>query len=69
MSAKLLDLPLEKRIKLVEDLWDSIAADQRKLPLTEAQRLELDSRLDEFEIDGDLGAPASDVLRQIRATL
>ncbi|MGD9728813.1 MAG: addiction module protein [Nitrospiraceae bacterium] len=69
MSAKIQDLPLEKRIKLVEDLWDSIAADKRILPLTEAQKAELDSRLDEFEIDGDLGAPAEEVLRQIRIAL
>jgi len=37
MNAKLQELPLNERIKLVEDLWDSIAADQKALPLTPAR--------------------------------
>ena len=60
------DLPIEVRLKLVEDLWDSIATDQKTLPLTDAQRAELDSRLDEFEMDGELGEPSDVVLAQIR---
>ncbi len=38
MATKLQDLPLEQRLKLVEDLWDSIAAEEGGIPLTEAQR-------------------------------
>ncbi len=34
MNAKLLGLPVEERIRIVEDLWGSIAADQKFLPLT-----------------------------------
>ena len=49
MNAKLQKLPLNERIKLVEDLWDSIAADQKVLPLTPAQRVELDRRLEAYE--------------------
>jgi len=40
-------LPIDERLALVEDLWDSIAADSAALPLTEAQRLELQKRIDE----------------------
>jgi putative addiction module component (TIGR02574 family) len=40
-------LPIDERLTLVEDLWDSIAADSAALPLTEAQRLELQKRIDE----------------------
>jgi putative addiction module component (TIGR02574 family) len=69
MSTKLQDLPLEARLKLVEDLWDSIAAEQGNLPLTEAQKNELDNRLDEFEADGDFGEPAAVTLEAIRRTL
>ena len=69
MSTKLQDLPLETRLKLVEDLWDSIAAEQGDLPLTNAQKAELDSRLDEFEADGDLGEPAVLTLEEIRHSL
>ena len=69
MSAKIQDLPIEKRIKLVEDLWDSIAADQSRLPLTASQKKELDNRLDEFEVDGDAGVPGAEILDQIRHSL
>ena len=69
MNAKLKELPLDERIKLVEDLWDSIAADQKALPLTPAQRAELDRRLDAYEADKNRGRPASEVLADIRRRL
>jgi putative addiction module component (TIGR02574 family) len=69
MATRVKDLPVEVRLKLVEDLWDSIAADQNKLPLTEAQKAELDNRLDEFEVDDDLGEPSNVVLERIRRSL
>lgn len=53
--SKLAKLPLERRIRLVEDLWDSIAAGQNGLPLTADQRIELDRRLDAYEADHDPG--------------
>lgn len=40
-------LPLEERLALVEEIWDSIAADAGALPLTDAQRRELDQRIAE----------------------
>jgi putative addiction module component (TIGR02574 family) len=69
MNTKLQDLPIEARLKLVEDLWDSIAAEQDALLLTQAQKAELDDRLDEFEADGDLGEPAAIALEAIRRSL
>jgi putative addiction module component (TIGR02574 family) len=42
--AALLDLPLAERIQLVEDLWDSIAAEAEGLPLPESHREELARR-------------------------
>ena len=53
----------------VEDLWDSIAADQSLLPLTPEQRAELDRRLDAYESDGNAGRPAEDVIADIRKRL
>ena len=69
MSAKLKDLPLEERIRVVEDLWDSIAADQKALPLTAAQKAELDRRLDAYEVDKNRGRLASDAVADIRRKL
>jgi putative addiction module component (TIGR02574 family) len=66
MNAKLQGLPLDERIKLVEDLWDSIAADQKALPVTPAQRAELDRRLDSCELDRNAGRLASEVLADTR---
>ncbi len=34
MSSNLKQLPVDERIRLVEDLWDSIASDQSTIPLT-----------------------------------
>ena len=69
MDTKLPLLPVDERIKLVEDLWDSIAADQRALPLTADQRIELDQRLDAYAIDGNRGRLALDAIIDIRRRL
>lgn len=68
-TAALRDLPLEQRIHLVEELWDSIAADQGALALTDEQRRELDRRLDAYEADRDPGRPLEGVLTGIRKRL
>ena len=69
MNSALRELPIEQRMRLVEDLWDSIAADQSALPLTDWQRAELNRRLDAYEADGDQGRPVDDVLADIRRRL
>lgn len=69
MNIKLQELPVEERIRVVEDLWDSIAVDQKALPLTTSQKAELDRRLDAYEIDKNIGRLANvavaDILRKI----
>ncbi|MDH4286323.1 MAG: addiction module protein [Gallionella sp.] len=69
MNAKLLELPVEERIRIVEDLWDSIAADQKSLKLTAEQKAELDRRLDAYEADGNPGRLAVDAIADIRRKL
>ncbi|MFZ4439190.1 MAG: addiction module protein [Syntrophales bacterium] len=69
MNTKLLELPVEERIRIVEDLWDSIAAEQRSLPLTPEQKEELDRRIDAYEDDGNRGRLAADVVADIRRKL
>ena len=69
MIANLNTLPIVEKIQLVEDLWDSIAADQASLPLTAEQRKELDKRLDSYESDGIEGRVASEVISDIRKRL
>ncbi len=66
---KMYELPVDERIRLVEDLWDSIAADQETLPLTADQKAELDHRLDAYEGDGNRGRSATEVFDEIRRRL
>lgn len=53
-------------MRLVEELWDSIASEQDALPLPDEQRDELDRRLAAYELDGDGGRPAHEVIGEIR---
>jgi putative addiction module component (TIGR02574 family) len=46
-------LPVEERLALVEEIWDSIAADSGAVPLTEAQRIELEKRIAEDDANPD----------------
>ncbi|HJT78115.1 MAG TPA: addiction module protein [Gemmataceae bacterium] len=38
-------LSVSERLRLVQEIWESIAADVERSPLTEAQRQEVDRRL------------------------
>jgi len=38
-------LSIEERLRLVQEIWDSIAAEVEQLPLTDSQRQEVDRRL------------------------
>lgn len=69
MNSKLQMLPFDERIRLVEDLWDSIASDQQALALTTEQKAELDRRLDAYELDKNRGQLATDVVSSIRRRL
>ena len=40
-------LGLEERLKLVEEIWDLIGARDEEIPLTNAQRVELEQRVAE----------------------
>ena len=51
----ILELSVSERIQLVEDIWDSIAAVPEALPLTDAQRQELDRRLEAYAQNPDEG--------------
>ena len=46
-------LPLEERIHIVQAIWDSIAAEQAYPDLTDAQKQELDRRIDDAEANPD----------------
>jgi putative addiction module component (TIGR02574 family) len=59
------DLPIPERLDLVEDLWDSIAADAESVPITAEQRAELDKRVAAGERDPSSGSSWADVRSRI----
>ena len=61
----LLDLPVAERLRLVEDLWDSIAEVPEAVELSEEQRKELDERLEQFHQNPEAGSPWEDVKDRI----
>jgi putative addiction module component (TIGR02574 family) len=65
--ADILELPVPERIRLVEEIWDSIAEIPEAVPLTEEQKAELDRRLDAYHKDPDTGSPWADVKARILA--
>ena len=69
MNSALKQLPVDERIRLVEDLWDSIAVDQSAISLSSEQIEELDRRLDSYDADGDSGKPAKEAISEIRSRL
>jgi putative addiction module component (TIGR02574 family) len=62
-------LPVEERLALVEDIWDSITADSAALPLTDVQRDELDRRLAEYETNPDDVVPWEELRESITERL
>ena len=44
-----LKLPVEQRILLVEDVWDSIRPQSMRIPVPESHRQELDQRFEKYK--------------------
>jgi putative addiction module component (TIGR02574 family) len=59
-------LSTEERLRLMEELWESLRATPQRIPLTNAQREELDRRLDEVDREGPTGIAWEEVFRNIR---
>ncbi len=66
-SQDILRLSVAERIMLVEQIWDSIAAEQEPLEPTEAQRRELDRRLEAYQNSPEDGASWEEVKGRLLA--
>jgi putative addiction module component (TIGR02574 family) len=53
--AEILELPVQERIRLVELIWESIAAVPEAVEVTPEIRVELEERLKEFEANSEAG--------------
>jgi putative addiction module component (TIGR02574 family) len=71
MASSLLDeirkLSLAERIQLVEDVWDSIAAESEELQIPESHRAELARRREEHHRSPEDVVPWEEVRRQLWA--
>jgi putative addiction module component (TIGR02574 family) len=59
-----------EQLELIGELWDRLSADSANVPLTDAQREEIDRRCDELDTDvragRPLGIPWDEVYRRLR---
>lgn len=58
-------MPVDQRLQLIEDLWDSIVEMPDAVEVPEWHRQELDRRLAAYRADPDSGSPWSDVRKRI----
>jgi putative addiction module component (TIGR02574 family) len=65
--ADLSQLSIAERIIVVEQIWDSIAADQATVPLTSAHEAELDRRLEAYWKSPNEGASLEEAKARIQA--
>ena len=59
-----LSLSIPERIQLVEDIWDSIAAEAVAVELTSEEKKIIDERLEAYHRDPSRGSPWSQVLKR-----
>jgi putative addiction module component (TIGR02574 family) len=59
------ELTPAERILLVEEIWDSLASEAESVPVTEAQRRELDERLEAHRRNPHAGAEWDQVKARI----
>ena len=62
-------LSRDEQLQLLENLWDSLSTKPSAILITDAQREELDRRLDELDREGPVGIPAEEVLRRLHSSL
>jgi len=60
-------LSREEQLELLDRLWDSLGRDPDALPLSDAQKAELDRRLDEIEAQSPTGLTWDQVAAHARS--
>ena len=63
---QIFELGVSEKLRLVEDLWDSIAATPEQIPVWDWQKQELDAREEEYLQNPGSGVSWEEVKRRIR---
>ena len=58
-------LSVADRMRLVEEIWDSIAAEAESLEIPQSHKDELDRRLEEHELHPEAGASREEVMARL----
>jgi len=58
-------IPIDQRIRLVEDLWDSITGSPEAVEILAWHKAELEQRLQEYHANPNEGSPLSEVKKRI----
>lgn len=66
LPPEILKLNIAERIQLVEDIWDSISTTTQEIDLTEAQKTELDNRLEAFKQNPESGSTWEQVKQRLQ---
>lgn len=64
--ASIIHLPIAERLRLIEDIWDSVIREPEKVPVPEWHREELQRRLKAYESKPKEGASWPEVHRRIK---
>ena len=65
LNQEMLSLSVSERIRLVEDIWDSIREVPEAIDLTEEEKEELDKRLEAYHQNPEAGSPWTMVKERI----
>ena len=65
LTQEILKLSVAERIQLLEEVWESIASTPELIPVTDAQKVELDRRRDRFA----QGATTTRTWEQVKSNL
>ena len=61
LISDILSLSVSERIRLTQEIWDSVAAVPDSVPLSQADRQELDRRLEAYHADPNADSPWPEV--------
>jgi len=64
-ASEIAEMPIQVRIQLVEDIWDSIVEMPEAVPVPEWHKKELEKRLQAYHANPDEGSPWQEIKKRI----
>ena len=64
-ASHIVEIPIDQRIQLVEDIWDSIAEIPQSVKVPDWHKNELDKRLEEFHASPEEASPWAEIKEKI----